>query len=145
MAKLMLSWKLEIVDIAFLMFLTFDRCHPINDTDANKELFINCLGALQKQFSLYFKDTDVWKCEWVRNPFATNNVSGLTTWATYIHILWWFLKYADKISQFLVPVKKHSTSFWIFCCCSDENKVSIVDDNRKETRSSYFINDTIIW
>jgi hypothetical protein len=37
------------------------------------------MGALQKQFSLYFKAVDVSKVEWVTSPFAPNNVSGLTT------------------------------------------------------------------
>jgi hypothetical protein len=37
------------------------------------------LGALEKQFSLHFKDADVSKFIWVRIPLAANNVSGLTT------------------------------------------------------------------
>jgi hypothetical protein len=44
-----------------------------------KKLFINHLGALQKQFSLYFKDIDVSGFELVRNPFAANIVTRLAT------------------------------------------------------------------
>jgi hypothetical protein len=40
---------------------------------------INQLCDLQKQFSLYFKNFDVSESDRVRNPFAANNVSGLTT------------------------------------------------------------------
>jgi hypothetical protein len=36
------------------------------------------LSALQKQVALYFKDTEISKFEWVRNPLASN-VSGRLT------------------------------------------------------------------
>jgi hypothetical protein len=37
------------------------------------------MSPSEKQFSMYFKDVDVSKSEWTRNPFASNNVSRLTT------------------------------------------------------------------
>jgi hypothetical protein len=37
------------------------------------------MGASQKEFSLYFTDFYGTKYEWVRNSFATNNVSRLMT------------------------------------------------------------------
>jgi hypothetical protein len=37
-------------------------------------------GFLAERMYLYFKDVDISKSERVRNPFAANNVSGLTTW-----------------------------------------------------------------
>jgi hypothetical protein len=40
-----------------------------------KKLFIAHLGALQEQFSLYFKNVNASKCEQDRNLFATNCVS----------------------------------------------------------------------
>jgi hypothetical protein len=42
----------------FDIFPTFERCRPSSETEANKILFINHLGALQNQFSLHFKDVD---------------------------------------------------------------------------------------
>jgi hypothetical protein len=47
-------WKETFFD----MFLTYGRC-PSSDTEANKKYFINHVNALQKQFSLYFRDVDV--------------------------------------------------------------------------------------
>jgi hypothetical protein len=44
----------------------------------NKKLFITHLGAMKKQFSFYFEDTNVSKFEWVRNSFAIY-ISSLTT------------------------------------------------------------------
>jgi len=41
------------------MFSTFEGCHPSNEIEANKKLFFSHLDALQKHFSLYFKDVDV--------------------------------------------------------------------------------------
>jgi len=52
---------------------------PSNEAEDNKTLFINYLAALQKQFSLYFEDGELLRVEWVRNPFAANNLSELTT------------------------------------------------------------------
>jgi len=80
MIKLIHSWKIimekknierKICD----MFPTFERCHPSNETETNKKLFISHLSALQKQLWFYFKDVDVSTFERVRNPFAANNVS----------------------------------------------------------------------
>jgi hypothetical protein len=42
------------------IFCPFVSC-PSKETEVNKELFINHLGALEKQFSLHFKDADVSK------------------------------------------------------------------------------------
>jgi hypothetical protein len=54
--------KINIECTIFDMFPTFVRC-PSNETQANKILFVNYLGTLQKQFSLYFKDVNVSKSE----------------------------------------------------------------------------------
>jgi len=48
----------------FCMVPNFKSCRPSNETEDNKKLFTNHLGALQKQFSLYFKDVHVSKFEW---------------------------------------------------------------------------------
>jgi hypothetical protein len=75
MIKLMQSWKRNVEHDMLNIFPTFERCCLSNETEGNKRLFINHLGALQIQFSLYFKDT---KSEWARDPFVAD-VSRLTT------------------------------------------------------------------
>jgi hypothetical protein len=60
------------------MFPNFERCRPSNEISYQK-LFVNHLDTLQKQFSLYFKNADVLKLQWVRSPSAANSISGLTT------------------------------------------------------------------
>jgi hypothetical protein len=41
------------------MFPIFKRRRPRKDTEVNKEFFIDHLAALEKQFSLHFKDVDI--------------------------------------------------------------------------------------
>jgi len=80
-------------------------------TEFNTKLFINCLGAFQKQFSSFFKDIDIWKFEWVRNSFAVN-VSGLMTCEQEHHVHTSCdisskdLFDADKLLQFWLLVRK---------------------------------------
>jgi hypothetical protein len=57
----------------------FERGRPSSETGSNKKLIVKHMGPLQKQFSLYLKDMDDSKLEWVRGPFAVNNVTGLAT------------------------------------------------------------------
>jgi len=53
---------------------------PAMKQKLTKKLFITHFGALQKKFSLYFKDINVSRFEWVRNPYAAINISGLMTY-----------------------------------------------------------------
>jgi hypothetical protein len=49
--------KRNIKPNIFIMYPTFERWCPSNETEANKK--IDHLGALQKQISLYFIEADV--------------------------------------------------------------------------------------
>jgi glutamate mutase epsilon subunit len=68
------SWKRNTECNISDMFTTFERCHSSKETEANKKYFIIHLGALKKQCTVI----TVSKSEWVRNPLAANNISGLT-------------------------------------------------------------------
>jgi hypothetical protein len=83
--KLLESWKRNIERAIFFLvrFLVLKVVIPANENGAHKKLFINHLGAFQKPFSLYNKDVDISKFEWVTNPFA---VSGLTTCERHQHV-----------------------------------------------------------
>jgi hypothetical protein len=93
------------------MFPTLETCYPSSETDANKKLFFNHLGALQQQFSLHFKDDNVTKFEWVRSSLATK-IFGLMT-CKQEHLIDIShddsLKYifnTDELPQFWMLVKK---------------------------------------
>ena len=52
------------------MFPTFKIMYLAKKIEESKVLINNHLTSLWKQFSLYFKDLDMSKYEWIRNPFV---------------------------------------------------------------------------
>jgi hypothetical protein len=60
------------------MFSTFERCHPSDETEANKKILTKHLRAL-KEVYIVFQTVNVSTFERVRNTFVANNVSGLMT------------------------------------------------------------------
>jgi len=127
--------------------------------------FSSATWVIYRNFSLYFKDIYVSKCEWVRNPFSPN-IYGVITCEQeqFIDIScdgsFKDMCDTDKHSEFQLAVIKFIrqsirgfTSFCgntlvqncIFCCCCHENKILIMVDNRKGTVSCHFITDTTIW
>ena len=64
------------------MFPTFKITSLADKIEESKVLNNNHLTSLWKQFLLYFKDLDMSKYEWIRNPFVIekyNDDFGLTT------------------------------------------------------------------
>uniref|UniRef100_A0A1A9V2H8 Uncharacterized protein n=1 Tax=Glossina austeni TaxID=7395 RepID=A0A1A9V2H8_GLOAU len=63
------------------MFPTFKITCLADEKEESKALINNHLTSLWKQFSLYFKDLDMSKYEWIRNPFVVekDDYFGLTT------------------------------------------------------------------
>ena len=66
-------WKCNLESNNFQMFLNLEANVQNSETETDSELYINHMSALQTQFALYFKDLDVSKYEWVRNPFAASS------------------------------------------------------------------------
>jgi len=68
------SWKRNTECNIFDILPTFESSRLSTDTETNEKLSISHLGDLQRQFSLHFKVVNVSKFEWVRKPFAANNI-----------------------------------------------------------------------
>uniref|UniRef100_A0A1A9UE01 Uncharacterized protein n=1 Tax=Glossina austeni TaxID=7395 RepID=A0A1A9UE01_GLOAU len=62
-------WIISLKKNNFDMFPTFKITRLADEIEESKVLINNYLTSLWKQFSLYFKNRDVSKCEWIRNPF----------------------------------------------------------------------------
>ncbi|XP_026467760.1 zinc finger BED domain-containing protein 5-like [Ctenocephalides felis] len=54
----------------FDMFPPFKTTCVTDETEARKDLIINHMTSLRNQFAHYFKDLDMSKYEWIRNPFV---------------------------------------------------------------------------
>jgi len=138
----------------FDMFSALERCRPTSEIKPNKKLILNHMGTLQEQFSLYFIYVDISKCEWVRNTFPSNNVSGLMICEheQLINIPCdCFLKNvfdANRLPQFRLLVKNDYPSFsdnaikvllpyvTLYLC---ENRLSAVAVMKRKQRSQLII------
>ncbi|XP_035220955.1 SCAN domain-containing protein 3-like isoform X1 [Stegodyphus dumicola] len=74
-------WIISLKNNNFDMFPTFKITCLADEIEESKVLINNHLTSLWKQFSLYFKDLDMSKYEWIRNPFVIERYDdfGLTT------------------------------------------------------------------
>ena len=61
------------------MFLSSQEFLKYSDTEGGKQLFTDHLNTLLGKFSFYFKDVDMSRYEWIRNPFGDNPRMGLST------------------------------------------------------------------
>uniref|UniRef100_A0A1A9UKT1 HAT C-terminal dimerisation domain-containing protein n=1 Tax=Glossina austeni TaxID=7395 RepID=A0A1A9UKT1_GLOAU len=74
-------WIISLKKNNFDIFPTFKITCLADEIEESKVLINNRLTSLWKQFSLYFKDLDMSKYEWIRNPFVVEKYYyfGLTT------------------------------------------------------------------
>ncbi|XP_026467745.1 zinc finger BED domain-containing protein 5-like [Ctenocephalides felis] len=64
-------WIASMKSNNFDMFPSFKTtCVTDDEIEASKDLIINHMTSLRNQFAHYFKDLDMSKYEWIRNPFV---------------------------------------------------------------------------
>nr|XP_042897067.1 protein FAM200A-like [Parasteatoda tepidariorum]XP_042902277.1 protein FAM200A-like [Parasteatoda tepidariorum]XP_042906149.1 protein FAM200A-like [Parasteatoda tepidariorum]XP_042906152.1 protein FAM200A-like [Parasteatoda tepidariorum] len=74
-------WIISLKNNNFDMFPTFKITCLADEIEESKVLINKHLTSLREQFSFYFKDLDMSKYEWIRNPFVIEKYDdfGLTT------------------------------------------------------------------
>jgi hypothetical protein len=79
--KKLILWKRSVERNISDVFITFERCYSAmkQKLTQNFSSTTRLLCKKKKKISLYFKEVDVSKFEWVRYPFAPNNISEVTT------------------------------------------------------------------